>query len=424
MKLFNTFASLTASAISHSNRNRTLKQINRLNSENRNLRNIGKTSACNLIPEYSLIGNLCISGGTSESRRSLLIENCKQAISTGQPVVILHENNKTLETELTTLSGQPNYFRVINECNPFYEPLKNLTPQQIASIISDSSSDEHKISDSGLAYLKAIATLLIKCNITPYIRKLSTCPHNSIHNIITTAEQSGIITSNDADYIRNDIMLGSSERVPIEYFFDNLLREGNIICEKTNLARSTSISDCVKNAGLISININSSSYSTLLALISSELEMLKTSNTNIRLILEATSISTCKALKNVINNSSNNVLWTIVTDDIGLFVSNEKTDIEKLLASSHRAILFNHGIRSSEAISCELGEYDYIEANTSNAGNTGLGEFGFHFGTNKTIKPEHKRERVVKAEEIEKLSPNEFIMLDNHLGSLFKGRMA
>lgn len=423
MKLFNTFASFTASAISNSNRNRTLRRINRLNSENRNLRNIGKISGCNLIPEYSLIGNICISGGTYESRQSLLIESCKQAISIGQPVVILHENSNKLETELTTLPVHPNYFRIINEQNPFYEPLKNLTPQQIASIISDSSSDEHKISDSGLIYLKSVATLLTKNNISPYIRKLSTCPYNSIHNIITTAEQAGILTSSDADNLRNDIILGSSERSSIEYFFNNLLREGNIICEKVNLTRSTSIYDCVENAGLISINIKSGSYSTLLALISSELEMLKTSNTNIRLIIEATSISTCQALKNIISNSSNNILWTIVSDDIGLFFGHEKSDIEKLLAYSHRAILFNHGIRSSETISCELGEYDYVEANISNAGNTGLGEFGFHFGTNKTIKPEHKRERVVKAEEIEKLSPNEFIMLDNHLGFLFKGRV-
>ena len=77
-KVFNTVASLTASAISRSNRKKALKKINRVNEANRNVAKIGRVSSDQIIPSSYPMGNLCITGGTQEVRSSLVVQNCMQ----------------------------------------------------------------------------------------------------------------------------------------------------------------------------------------------------------------------------------------------------------------------------------------------------------------------------------------------------------
>ena len=83
-KVFNTVASLTASAISRSNRKKALKKINRVNEANRNVAKIGRVSSDQIIPSSYPMGNLCITGGTQEVRNSLVVQNCMLiAVRTG-----------------------------------------------------------------------------------------------------------------------------------------------------------------------------------------------------------------------------------------------------------------------------------------------------------------------------------------------------
>ena len=99
-KVFNTVASLTASAISRSNRKKALKKINRVNEANRNVAKIGRVSSDQIIPSSYPMGNLCITGGTQEVRNALVVQNCMQSCSVGVPTIVLHEGNHHLEHDL------------------------------------------------------------------------------------------------------------------------------------------------------------------------------------------------------------------------------------------------------------------------------------------------------------------------------------
>ena len=161
----------------------------------------------------------------------------------------------------------------------------------------------------------------------------------------------------------------------------------------------------------------------LLSLIVSEVESAKRVNKHIRVAVSAQSIIDSESLKDLLQSASKCLRFTISTENIGCFSGADKSELETFLALSHKVVVFSHGVRTSELLSVELGEYDFIEAHFSRGGNTGLGGFGLHFGSNNAIKPEHKRERVVQAEKKKKKKKGEFIMLDNNRGELFSGKI-
>ena len=426
MRFIRTISTLTASAICRGNRNRQLRKINKANVNNRNLSKIGRVSSERLFPELVNLGNICISGQDENARRKLVIQSVKNAVSLNQPVIILHEGDISLENELVnTMQVGNRSLKVINNNFPDYEPFLKLNNDEIASLIAASSSyNQHKISDEGRIYLKAIMKLLRKCSITPYTKKISSCPHATIHHAVVSAERAGALTHVEAEEIRNDINLGVSARPTIEYFFSELSNEDSIMPDKNRLSKSTSINDCIRCNGTLVIDIVSMYFSSLLSIIVAELSMAsKKYNKSIRFIVSANSLSQSDALKKFFKTSSNMIQFTISTEDIVNFSSTDKSDAEALMAVSNRIVLFSHGVHSSELLSSELGEYDFIEAHLSHTGNTGFGGFGVHFGANNTIKPEHKRERVIQPEEIEHLKEGNFILLDNTSCSLQSGTL-
>lgn len=423
MRVLRAMTSLAASAISRGNRNRQLRQIDKANQKNRNILNLGRVTAIDLLPDTTYMGNICLSGRDTDARRQLVIQSIKSASSQGEPVIVLHEGDTQLVTELTNACCFQNHFRVINSRSSFYEPIIRLRDEDISSLIISASHKDHKIPDEGRIFLEAILRLLRKSSINPYLKKLTSCPYGKIQSVVLSAEQAGLLTSDEADEIRNDIDLGATSRPTIEHFFSELKREGRIITDKANLYRSTSVIDCIRNNGVLVIDIGSMSNHTLISLIVGELLLAKNIQKNTRLVISGSSISSAEPLKDYLKSAPNHVSFTVNTEDIGSFAGTDKSELEAFMALSHIMIMFAHGVCSSELLSAELGEYDYIEAHLSHSGNTGVGEFGLHFGANNSIKPEHKRERVVQPEKLKRLKSGEFIMMDNQLGCLFSGAM-
>ena len=424
MKMINAMTALTASAISRGNRNRQLRRINKTNIKNRNIRNLGCVTKESLFPEKSFVGNVCLSGNDYSSRNDLFIHTLKQAVSVGETVIVLHEGDYQLEADLANAFYSVNYLRFINSNNPYYDPIFRLDDSRIISLILSSSLKDHQISDKGILYLRGLLMLLRKTSITPYLNKLLTCPHDRIQNIILSAEQSGVLSVDDAVEIRNNIDEGKEARPSIEYMFSELSNmSSSIISNKTQLLRSTSVIECVRHNGILVIDVGSMSNKALLSLIVAEINMIKKSNKYIRIAVSADSVMESEAMKDLLKSASKWVGFTISTKNIGSFSGTDRSELETFLALSQKAIMFSHGVRSAELLSSELGEYDFIEAHCTRGGNTGLGGFGLLFGSNNAIKPEHKRERVVKAEEIEHLNEREFIMLDNSRGELYAGKL-
>lgn len=420
--VFNTFATITASAVSRSNRKKTLRNIERVNEANRNLIYVGKTSVDQIIPCYTQIGNLSITGGERELRDDLIVQSVLQSSSVGLPTIVLHEGNHHLENALSSVCSTQQYFRVINRNNPFYDPILRLSNDEAAMMIADASSPNNRIDAEGVIYLRALTELLRRRGVTPYLRMLATCPHNSIQAIIIHEEQVGHLSPDEATSIRNDINSGISSRANIEFFFSQLQNETDIVAWKSHLSRSTSIHECIRAGGTIVIDINSTSKKTQLSLITSEIEHCLARGLSFRVILDVASISSSERLSTLLIHSSNDLCWTVSTPDIG--IGTTKDDTFAWLARSHRSIIFSHSFHSAELLSKEFGEYDHIEVTQAHSGNNSIGKFGLHFGANNNISTTNKRERIIKPEEIAGLQRNEFVLLDNNTASIYKGKLA
>ena len=288
-------------------------------------------------------------------------------------------------------------------------------------MIMAASSQNSKIDAAGALYLRAMTALLRSRGVTPYLRMLASCPHNSIQSIILNEERAGHLTSDEATAIRNDINAGMAARANIEYFFSQLQSETDIVAWKSHLSRSTSIQECIKAGGTIVVDIDSTNKKMQLSLITSEIERCLLKGYSFRIVLDIASISGNDRLASLLKTASTDLCWTVSTPDIGNGAGSTKEDTSAWLALSHKAIVFAHSFHSAEQLSKEFGEYEHIEVTQAHAGNNSIGQFGLHFGANNNVTMSNKRERVVKPEEISNLGQHEFIMLDNNTASLYKG---
>ena len=90
----------TSSLISNHNRKKTLNKIKKVNADSKGIVDLGHVDADSLIAEKEMIANICITGGSEKVRNSLLLQNCKQSLSNGIPVIVIHENNYCLAYDI------------------------------------------------------------------------------------------------------------------------------------------------------------------------------------------------------------------------------------------------------------------------------------------------------------------------------------
>lgn len=420
---FNTAFSLAAAVVDHSNRRKTKRRINRLNEANKNVQLIGKLHPDQLIPCNYQMGNISISGGSEAIRNELIIQNCKQSTSIGVPTIIIHEGNYLLEQMLQLSFSGHRYLRIINQSNPYYDPVFRLNNTEIGHFISDSSPSEHKVDSGGAVYIKALASILRKRGITPYTRMFVNCPHSSINALIVNMEKAAVINADEADELRNEVSVGATAQADVEYFFQQLELESPILAWKSNLSKCTSISECILRNGIMSIDVTSCGRLNQLALISTEIEHCAKNGSPFRIIIDAVSFSGSEKLITALKKSSASVAWTVSSPDMNRMLGNSQCELSTWLALTHRAILFSHGIKTCELLSAELGEYDHIDVVETCAGNNNIGRIGYHYGANSGFSTSSKRKRVVQPEEIESLSSNDFILLDNYTATVSKGTL-
>lgn len=109
--------------------------------------------------------------------------------------------------------------------------------------------------------------------------------------------------------------------------------------------------------------------------------------------------------------------------NLGQMTGGDAAALSDWLAGSQRAVLFAHGLRTSELLSENLGLCDQLEAVHTKAGNNVLGRLGYNFGRQSAITTVARRERVVAPEELVRLGPNGFILLDNTAFSPSRGTL-
>ena len=416
----NFLVTTTASLISNHNRKKAIQKIKKMNDTNKRIVNVGRVCPDDMLSEQEMVGNVCITGGTEEVRNSLILQNCKQSVANGIPVIVIHEGNYHLEYDVKQAFMGKCYCRSISKSEPFYEPLMRLGDQEIANTLLEASKEGDEIGTEGALYLKSISCLARKKGITPYTRMLSTFPYSQTQVVISSLESNGSISSVEASMLRNDINSGASERARIDKFFSELINQCEIVAGKGELGRSASISECIRNRGVLVVDVGTCSKKTQLSFIRAELEKCVKMGQPVRVVFDAMTLASSPLMLELLAKTHSSFWWTLSTPDINTLVNAGK-NLTTWIALTHKTVIFASSLVTSEALSKELGDFDYIEVTNSHAGGTNFGNFGLHFGVNDTVQTSMKRDMVVKPEDISTLAEGAFYALNNNTSEVAKG---
>lgn len=416
----NFLVTTTASLISNHNRKKTVNKIKKMNDANKRIVDLGHVYADNILSEQEMIANVCITGGTEEARNNLLLQNCKQSVSNGIPVIIIHEGNYHLDYDIKQTFQGNCYCRSVSKAEPFYEPLMRLSDQEISNLLLEASKEGDEIGADGALYLKSISNIARRKGINPYTRMLSTFPYSQVQTVIAGLESKGAINALDAATLRNDITTGACERSRIDKFFSELINQCDIVAGKGQLARSASISECIRNRGVLLIDVGTCSKKTQLSFIRAELEKCVKDGKPVRVMIDAMTLANSPMMLELLGKTYATFWWTLSTPDINTLVNAGK-NLTSWVALTHKTIMFANSLGTSEALSKELGDYDYVEVTNTHGGGTDFGNFGLHFGATNTVQTSTKREMVVKPEDITTLGDKEFYILNNNTSEIMKG---
>lgn len=416
----NFLVTTTASLISNHNRKKTVNKIKKMNDANKRIVDLGRVYADNILSDHEMIANVCITGGTEEARNNLLLQNCKQSVSNGIPVIIIHEGNYHLDYDVKQTFQGRCYCRSVSKAEPFYEPLMRLSDQEISNLLLEASKEGDEIGADGALYLKSISSIARRKGINPYTRMLSTFPYSQVQTVIAGLESKGVINSLDAATLRNDITTGACERSRIDKFFSELINQCDIVAGKGQLARSTSISECIRNRGVLLIDVGTCSKKTQLSFIRAELEKCVKDGKPVRVMIDAMTLANSPMMLELLGKTHATFWWTLSTPDINTLVNAGK-NLTSWVALTYKIIMFANSLGTSEALSKELGDYDYVEVTNTHGGGTDFGNFGLHFGATNTVQTSTKREMVVKPEDITTLGDKEFYILNNNTSEIMKG---
>ena len=193
-----------------------------------------------------------------------------------------------------------------------------------------------------------------------------------------------------------------------------------MLAGKTQIARSTSIAECIRKQGVLLIDVGTCSKKTQMSFIRAELEKCIHDGQSFRVMIDAMTLANCPKMLELLEKTYATFWWTLSTPDINTLVNAEK-NLASWIALTHKTIMFASSIGTSEALSKELGDYDYIEVINTHGGGIDFGNLGLHFGANDTIQTSTKREMVVKPEDISTLGNREFYVLDNNTSEIMSG---
>lgn len=418
------FSSIVASFI---NQHRTKKLINRIQIQNELRKNITEYQPSAIEAFFDLnepLVNTVISGGQNESRSRAVVASSICSYNAGVPVIILHESNKLLEKKMHSTFGGTNSIVIVNVSNPVYDPFKNLSNNEISSLIINSTNKTYQIQPAGIYYINGITEFIRAKKIHPYCDMYLTCPYGDLFEKIDEAEQTLFIQSSDANSIKSLLMQGQTERSNVETFFSKLQDESNgIIAKKINLNNAVSIKNVVDLGGIIMVDVQTSTNTLMLNIMINEVVNTLKSGREIMLVVDSISVVSNKFLEEVIKSNSSKCITVLSSEDIYAMFGSDESLFNTVVANSKKSIVFKHNTGVSSSKWAEI--FGYYEKNeiSNTIGSNSSHRGGYGYGTNNSFNVTTKREYIIKPEEISRMNQKEVYIVDCNNGKLIHTEM-
>ncbi len=398
-----------------------LERISNENERNRHIEFFPPSPIEDFFNYADKMGNVVLSGVSTDIRNRALINYISNAQSKGLSVVVIHQSDSNLEEQI---QNNFNNALIFNRNTGIYDPLIGLSNVEINRMVQNSALQCCEFKGSAQYYLEGLTEFIRTKNIPPYCQMYSSCPHAIIFDRIDYAEAHGLLNSSDALRIRTLLSQGQAQRCDVENYFSMLENQGKgLLVSANNLKKATSLRSVINRSKIGVFDISSASNKLLLNLVMCDIMAAINNGHPFALILNNISISSNDYLTQYVNNSGSNFYSVVCSDDFYSDVNSDEKLFFSVLGKASKCLIVRHSSgQSCEMYAKYIGYYDKQEIDTSYMQSKQYqsmfsvipGEMnarGIHITT--------KKEYRVTPETISKLENNECYIIDSENNILY-----
>lgn len=413
------FASIFNTWLANRRIRQTIRNIEKNNELRKNITLYEPSDIEGFIERDSRVGSYIISGGLQSYRARTAASVVACSLSQGVPVVVLHEGDRELENSIAVATAFTNNKVIIKHSTSVYDPFYNRSNQEICNLIMNSVRTPGDIGTLGQQYISGISDFIRSKNIPPYCEMLVRCPHDELIEKIDDAENLGYLTSQKAAQIRGLIMQGQSERANVQAFFSQLSYQATgVLLSHGSRSHAVNIRTAVEHAGLLMIDIGSSTNDLLVNLLVNEIKDMLSSGKKLMLVIDGIAINSNVLLSNVVKSLSARCLTCILAEDVYSVLGADDNVFHSFVGNACKCVVYAHSV----GLTCNkwsevFGYYD-VDRVSHNMGSNQNYQWGYGFGSQNSINVSTNREFIVKPEEINQMASNEVYILDRNAKEL------
>lgn len=392
-----------------------IKKIEDNNVVNQKVIEISSMSLTDLIGLNESFNYILLSGMNKMIRNNYICNCAAKEYNKGNPVIILHKGNINLKSKLVSLFKNNLYFTNIDLQNPIYDPVINLSAQEVAELFAyvQNKNISHF---SFVQFLIGVYKYIETKNVKPCLDLFFDCPFSNLNNLLDDKYQKNMISFDDYNMIQKCFMNGYTEVKNIEDYFAKIkIGMSKIVNSYSSAVGGTSIKQCVDENRVLLFDISNIDENQFFDLLLSEIS-LSVFNKKVSLFLDNIFIPKDSNFENFILTNPSDFKISLSYDDIFNALSDEKK-VVRLYQNVDLLFLFSQNSK----ISCNnwsqlLGQFEKTEYSKSYGNNNKFGDMINYLtglSDSLSLSTNYRNEQRVRSERIQQLKKDEVIISKN-----------
>lgn len=393
-----------------------MSDTERANSVNRRITEYNPCSVDAFFEPSRGVYNAVISGGDARLRTNAMVAQAVCAVHNNFPVIVLHEGNRQLESQLRSNFSAIGKYCEISGRNPCFEPFYKLNELEIATQILEVAPKEYDIKFNARYYIEGISSLLKKSGKHLSFKMFSTCPHALLFDKVDELQTQGKISDSEAQEIKSKLMMGQSEA----YKLDTLLATLKMEIEPMMYIRKQGYKPCniiseLETNKVLCFDIASVTNQLLMNTIVYQLKLALTRGLSYTIIVDSISTNVNEKYAAYMKSSSDKVCKTIASDDFYAMVGSDEKTFSAAIGESQILIVMGHASGHSATKWADVfGQYDkYEQSYSTSRGASKQTPFSIFSSPNynRSVNIDKRRDYIVKPENISHMRNGEAYIL-------------
>lgn len=401
----------------------TMSSTDRANVMNRNVMEYHPCSVDAFFEPGRGVYNAAVSGGDNRMRINALIAEAICAMENNFPVIILHEGNIELESQLrSNFAGSGRYLEISSR-SPCFEPFYDLSELEIANQILEAAPKEFDIRFSVRYYIAGVSEYLRKMGKCLSFKMLSTCPHALLFDKVDDLQIQGKITDAEGQEIKSKLMMGQSENYKLDSYLASLKMEiDSLSYDYRGGYKPENIISALKKNAILCIDVTAVMNKLLINILMYQLRLALTKGMRYTLLVDSIPLNANEAYANYLKAPTDKICIMLSSDDLYAMMGGDEKAFSTLVGNSQITIVMSHTSGQSAMKWAEVfGQYDKYERSYSKSkGSSRQTPFSLFSSPNRqqSVSISERREYIVKPELITRMRYGEAYVLTAARGEL------